>query len=131
MTDAPETGRLFEPLGVGALGATALALVNPPAYGTPWCPSALLFGVACPLCGLTRGISRFVRGDVDASLAFHPLAWVVLAVAVTTWCAWLGRRAGWWTHRFRRLENRTLALVSLGLVAVWIFRAATDTLPPI
>lgn len=131
MSDAPETGRLSEPLAVGALGALGLLLVNPPAAGVPWCPSALFFGVACPLCGLTRGVARFVRGDIAASLAFHPLAWIVLTVAVGAWVAWLGRRAGWWTRRFRRVEKWTLALLAVGLVVVWIFRAATDTLPPI
>lgn len=131
MSDAPETGRLFEPLSVGALGALGLLLINPPAAGAPWCPSALLFGVACPLCGLTRGVARFVRGDLAASLAFHPLAWIVLTVAVGAWFVWLGRRAGWWARRFRRFEKWTLTLLALGLVTVWIFRAATDTLPPV
>ncbi|MEX2278527.1 MAG: hypothetical protein WEA76_00405 [Acidimicrobiia bacterium] len=88
---------------------------------------------ASPLCGLTRGVARFV-GDFAASLAFHPLAWIVLAVAVAAWVAWvawLGRRAGWWAGRVRRIQSWTLALLALGLVTVWIFRAATDSLPPI
>lgn len=131
MTPAPTTGRVTEPLAVGTVGLVALIAVDPPDVGVPWCPSAIIFGVACPLCGLTRGVARLVRGDVAASIEFHPLAWLVLAVIVGAWLAWLGRRAGWWRWRSIRTERWTVSLATLGLVATWVYRATTETLPPI
>jgi hypothetical protein len=125
------TRSVREPLIVGAVGVVALAVVDPPETGIPWCPSAILFGIACPLCGLTRGIARAIRGDFAASVAFHPLAWVVLLVAVTAWVTWLGRRAGWWRARHIRLERAVVGGLAVGLVASWIWRRATGTLPPI
>jgi hypothetical protein len=118
-----------EPLTVGALGGAALVLIEPPDTGIPWCPSALVFGVVCPLCGLTRGVARLVRGDIAASVEFHPLAWAVLAVAGGAWIAWFGRRAGWWSWRSVRVERLTLAGLAAGLVVTWIWRAVTGTLP--
>lgn len=131
MIAAPRTGRLTEPLAVGAMGIAALIAVNPPDEGIPWCPSALVFGVACPLCGLTRGVARFVRGDFTSSIGFHPMAWVVLVVAALAWIGWFGRRAGWWSWRSPTLEKWTVAGVGIGLVITWAARALLGTLPPI
>lgn len=131
MTVAARMQGLGEPLTVGGLGATALALIDPPDTGAPWCPSVLLFSTACPLCGLTRGVARLVRGDLEASLGFHPLAWLVLGVAVAGWVAWLGRRAGWWAWRSPTVERVVLWTVGIGLVVAWVGRAAAGTLPPI
>jgi hypothetical protein len=122
---------LTEPLAVGALGASALLLLDPPDTGIPWCPSAILFGVACPLCGLTRGVARLVRGDVGASLGFHPLAWLVLAVAVAAWVAWLGRRAGWWSGGTAWFSRRTVPGLFVALAVTWLVRGVAGTLPPI
>ncbi|MEX2423445.1 MAG: DUF2752 domain-containing protein, partial [Acidimicrobiia bacterium] len=117
MTTAPRTGRLTEPLMVGAIGAAALIAIDPPDEGIPWCPSALMFGVACPLCGLTRGVARFVRGDIASSIGFHPMAWLVFGVVALAWGAWFGRRAGWWTWRSPIVEKWILAVLGIGLVA--------------
>lgn len=118
-------------MAVGALGVAGLIVVDPPDDGIPWCPSALMFGVACPLCGLTRGVARFVRGDIGSSVAFHPMAWIVFVVVALAWLAWFGRRAGWWNWRSKTVENWTLAALFIGLVATWATRAVLGTLPPI
>ena len=131
MITAPRTGRLTEPLAVGAISLAGLIVVDPPDDGLPWCPSALIFGVACPLCGLTRGIARLVRGDIASSIAFHPIAWIVFLVAALAWLAWFGRRAGWWRWRSPTAENLTMAALFVGLVATWAVRAVLGTLPPI
>ncbi len=120
-----------EPLIVGALGVTALVLVDPSDTGVPWCPSAVVFGVVCPLCGLTRGVARLARGDFAASVEFHPMAWAVLAVAAGAWMAWLGRRAGWWSWRSLRVERLTIYGLASGLVVTWLWRAVAGTLPSI
>ena len=131
MITAPLTGRVTEPLAVGAISLAGLIAVDPPDDGPPWCPSASIFGVACPLCGLTRGIARLVRGDIASSVAFHPMAWIVLLVAVLAWLAWFGRRAGWWRWRSPIVENMTMAALFIGLVATWAIRAVLGALPPI
>jgi hypothetical protein len=57
----------------------------------PWLPgvSVCLFrrltGRRCPLCGLTRGLNRALRGDLSAARAANPLA--VPAAAVLGGCA--------------------------------------------
>ncbi|MFO7181762.1 MAG: DUF2752 domain-containing protein [Pseudomonadota bacterium] len=43
------------------------------AFEAPLCPTAALFGVPCPGCGLTRATLRLLRGDVHGALRFHPL----------------------------------------------------------
>ncbi len=131
MTARVQEATVREPLVTGAVGALGLALVDPPDAGIPWCPSALIFGIACPLCGLTRGVARAVRGDFAASVSFHPLAWMVLAIAAVVWLAWLGRRAGWWDARTVPRERRVVAVVGVALVVVWGWRLAVGTLPPI
>lgn len=129
MITAPRTGRLTEPLAVGAIGLAGLIAVDPPDVGIPWCPSALIFGVACPLCGLTRGVARLVRGDVASSIAFHPMAWIVVLVAALAWVAWFGRRAGWWSGRSPTVERWVGAALGIGLIATWAARAVGGTLP--
>ena len=132
MIAAPSTGRrISEPLAVGALGVAGLVVIDPPDAGIPWCPSALILGVACPLCGLTRGVARFVRGDIASSVGFHPLAWAVLVVAVVAWLGWFGRRAGWWEWRSTAVEKWTLVALGVGLVTTWAVRAVLGTLPPV
>jgi len=42
------------------------------------CPFAGLFHLPCPGCGLGRATRELLAGDVDAAIAFHPLAPVVV-----------------------------------------------------
>lgn len=38
------------------------------------CPETGVFaGCNCPACGLTRGMSRLLHGDMDGALSFNPL----------------------------------------------------------
>jgi len=46
------------------------------------CPFRRLTGHYCPLCGLTRSLAAFLAGDIRASLAWHPLGWVVVPAAM-------------------------------------------------
>ena len=39
----------------------------------PICPTAGLFGLPCPGCGLTRATLLFLQGEFARALAFHPL----------------------------------------------------------
>lgn len=37
------------------------------------CPSSALFGIPCPLCGMPRAWIGFLKGDIAAAFALHPL----------------------------------------------------------
>ena len=47
------------------------------------CGSRVLFGVECPGCGLTRSIIALASGNLQQSLHFHRLGWLMaLAIVV-------------------------------------------------
>jgi hypothetical protein len=128
----PDSGPgLGQPVLVGAAAALGLMAVNPSPDAASVCPSAVLFGVACPLCGLTRGTARLLRGDLDGSWFFHPMAGLVLLVLAGAWLAWMGRAAGWWSWRSRRVERWALGITLAGLSVTWAVRLALDSLPPL
>jgi len=89
------------------------------------CQSKVLFGVDCPGCGLTRSFVHLAHGNIPASLAVHPLGWLVALFVLaqfpyriwalkTRSAAPLGERTPWII---------TGVLFAL-LLAVWIARLA-------
>jgi hypothetical protein len=113
------------------LAIAALLAVNPTDDGPTLCPIAFMTGVACPGCGMTRAASALLRGDVDIALDYHPLIPLIVALAIAGW-AWtmLGRvgKVGPIPHR---VVNLVLIGVGVSLVAVWLLRFASGTLPPV
>jgi Protein of unknown function (DUF2752) len=72
-------------LCAAALGATACgALVGADdlSSGTTLCPFRLVTGLPCPFCGMTRSLLALGRGDLSASVGFHPLGPVLLLAAL-------------------------------------------------
>ena len=76
-------------LGAGALlVAVATTLPALPGHDVVSCPLRATTGVPCPFCGMTRGVSHLVTGDVGGAVALNPgsvllvLAVVALAVAL-------------------------------------------------
>ena len=59
------------------VGLLALPLVVSPIFELPTCPSATLFGVPCPGCGLTRATLALLHGDVVAAWRLHPLVFLL------------------------------------------------------
>jgi hypothetical protein len=90
------------------------------------CFFRLSTGVACPGCGLTRGIAALLRADFSVSWSLHPLAWPAALQLTIAWLIWFTRR---------RLSPRVLTAVLLAdlvlVVAVWGVRLGTGTLPPV
>ncbi|HYX25773.1 MAG TPA: DUF2752 domain-containing protein [Thermoanaerobaculia bacterium] len=88
-----------------------------------------VFHLPCPGCGMTRAFAALAKGDWSAAVALHPLAPIVAAELVLGWAAWgiaLAARRPW------RLPVRTDALLLANLaalVALWLGRVATGTLP--
>jgi Protein of unknown function (DUF2752) len=69
-------GLLVDVEGDGSIGLAAV-----PAFKLPvLCPSRLLFGVACPGCGMTRSLTHLIHGRLAQSFATHRLGWLVFGV---------------------------------------------------
>jgi hypothetical protein len=58
------------------------------APGTTLCHFKRVTGVACPTCGLTRGVTTMLHGDVAGGLRYNPL---VLAAGLVFLAALAGR----------------------------------------
>jgi len=58
-------------LGVAVSGFLALIAVYGPVH-IP-CLFTTATGIQCPACGMTRSVASIARGDLGASLAYHPL----------------------------------------------------------
>lgn len=46
------------------------------------CPSRVLFGVACPGCGMSRAVEAVLRLDFQLALEYHPLVFLLPVAAV-------------------------------------------------
>jgi len=79
------------------------------------CPFRAATGVVCPFCNMTHATFALGRGDLAASLDFHPLGPLVLLMWM--WGALeLSRR-----RSSRVARHRPAPLILAGLVAViWI-----------
>ena len=119
---------------LAAAPATVLVLMtmaSPSDDGPTLCPVALLTGVACPGCGMSRAVAWLLRGDIDRSIGYHPLAPLVVTMGVigVTWA--LGWRFRTW--KAPRPAMITGAVISLAvlLMGVWVTRFVNGTLPPV
>ena len=66
-------------LGVAVSGFLALIAVYGPIH-IP-CLFSTVTGIQCPACGLTRSVASIARGDLGASLAYHPAGIGVAGIA--------------------------------------------------
>lgn len=58
-------------LGVAVSGLLGLIAVYGPVH-IP-CLFSVVTGIQCPACGMTRSVASIARGDLEASLAYHPM----------------------------------------------------------
>lgn len=114
----------------GILGLAALHAWTPAGdAASSICLLRRFFHLPCPGCGMTRAFAALAKGDWSAAVALHPLAPVLAAELVLGWAAWGIALAA---HRPLRLPCRldSLLLANLAaLVALWLGRVATGTLP--
>ena len=118
--------------GVGAVLAWAVLALWVPADGLEYsiCAFRRLTHVPCPGCGLTRAFAHLAKGHLGEGFRMHPLAPLLAVEGLAFWIGWglaAGRGRPWlsgaWPAR--------LASVHAGvLLAVWVGRLATGTLPP-
>lgn len=104
---------VWMPIGLLALFATGLSLIQCPVIGVTGC--------RCPGCGMTRSVAALGRGDFAASFTLHPfgaffaLGWLVLVATEL-----LGRRRGPLERTVARVETR-IPISSIVLAAFAAF----------
>lgn len=118
---------LWSPLVVVAVLAAAPAFDD----GPTMCPFALATGMACPGCGMTRAAGHLLRGDLATAVSYHPLVPLISAIAAVGWVWFLLRRRGRVQPLSNRLLNAVLIATAVALMAVWIARLTTGSLPPV
>jgi Protein of unknown function (DUF2752) len=93
------------------------------------CLSRRLLHLPCPGCGMTRALAHLAKGEWSAAVKDHPLAPVVALELALGWAVWgvalTGRRSPPLPVRLEAL----LVANAAALVALWVGRAATGTLP--
>ena len=108
-----------------------LASISPQDDGVTVCPFALITGMACPGCGMTRAASSLIRGDLTTALGYHPLVPLIAVLAIGGWAWFLLRRSG----RVEPLPTRWVNTILIGtgvmLLGVWAARLLSGTLPPV
>ncbi|MBX3197452.1 MAG: DUF2752 domain-containing protein [Labilithrix sp.] len=124
-----------EARGGGALRAAALVAFAwalaalPYVLGAARCPTAQLFHVPCPGCGMTRAFHLLAEGALGPSLAMHalavPTALCQAALAVATVAATARFGAPWALLRARwgRAAVAFAAVVLVADLVYWIARA--------
>jgi hypothetical protein len=99
--------------------------------GPTLCPFALMTGVACPGCGMTRAAAHLVRGDVAGAIGYHPLIPLIAILAVGGWAWFLLVRTGRARPPTGRAINAVLIATGVLLIGVWVARLVSGTLPPV
>ena len=108
-----------------------MTMASPSDEGLTVCPMALLTGVACPGCGMSRAIAWMFRGDLERSVGYHPLAPLVVIIGVMAVVWATGRRLRGWSRPRAAMLNGGLVTLAVLLMAVWIARLVSGTLPPV
>ena len=107
-------------VGAAALGAACVFSPSGVESGPPLCPFAVMTGLPCPGCGLTRSWVAFMHGDVGSAFTFNvfgPVFLVLTAVTVVAATITLVRRRGAPLADWR---DRVLGPVGAVLLGVWL-----------
>ena len=95
-----------------ALVAGVLAVVAVLAYFDIYkCPLDYLFGIPCPLCGMTRALFSVIKGDIAGAFYFHPL-WPAAVLAVMAYILYF--------FEFIRISNKTFNIILIFLSACFV-----------
>jgi uncharacterized membrane protein YkvI len=80
---------------------------------------------------MSRAIAWMFRGDLERSVGYHPLAPLVVIISVVAVVWAVGRRFRGWEKPRTAVLNGGLMVLAVLLMAVWIARLASGTLPPV
>ncbi len=119
-------------LWMAPLGAVAiLAALSRFETGPTLCPFALVTGMACPGCGLTRAAASLAQGDLVAAVTYHPLVLVAATWMAGWWGVAAARRWGRPITVDQRVVERLLRVTAGAFALTWVVRITTDSLPPV
>jgi hypothetical protein len=76
--------------GAAMLGVAAVLPLLGHGAGVP-CPLRTMTGVPCPLCGMTRGVTATVHGDVARAAFLNPASVLLVALVVALLLGWRRR----------------------------------------
>ena len=82
------TGRI---LAAAMLGVAAVRPLVPFEFVPP-CPLRTITGIPCPLCGMTRGVTALVHGDVARAVLLNPGVLLAVLGAIFLLVQWRFRR---------------------------------------
>lgn len=105
----------------GALFLVAAAVLVAAWWRVPLCPFAMVFGIPCPGCGLSRATFALLRGDLHAALAVHPLVLVALPAALALSLHATSTHTAPSRERLAVIASAVLLVL---FVAVWLARFA-------
>jgi hypothetical protein len=77
--------------GAAMLGVAAARPLVPFEFVPP-CPLRTITGIPCPMCGMTRGVTALVHGDLARALVMNPASYVAVALAILMLFQWRVRR---------------------------------------
>jgi hypothetical protein len=124
---AGRAGRL-QLFAAGVLGFVVVSIWDPVAHpGPKCCLLRWLFGLPCPLCGMTRAMSLCVRGRFLEASGFHPLAVPAFVLAIGLCVKWAAEYAT--ARRIdlvlpRPCRRAVWAVVTVAVAAAWAYLLA-------
>ena len=78
-------------VGAAMLGVAAVRPLVPFEFVPP-CPLRTITGIPCPMCGMTRGVTAVVHGELGRALTLNPGAFLAVAVAILLLLRWRATR---------------------------------------
>jgi hypothetical protein len=78
-------------VGGAMLGVAAVRPLVPFEFVPP-CPLRMITGIPCPLCGMTRGVTALVHGELGHALTLNPGSYAVVGLAILLLVQWRARR---------------------------------------
>ncbi|MFW5739011.1 MAG: DUF2752 domain-containing protein [Myxococcota bacterium] len=91
------------------------------------CPMAVIVGIPCPGCGMTRATLSALHGDFATSFRFHPLGMIIVPLFATYAIA---HAVSYIRHGVSQVDkivsgkwiDRFLVLLLITMIGVWIAR---------
>lgn len=106
---------------IGLATAAVLALIGGLPVDIPM--PTHRFGWVEPSCGLTRGSTAVVRGDISTAWRYNPLSFAVVTFGIFGVArAVVGTVTGRWVNVRIRPSKRTLVGLVVALVAFWAYQ---------
>jgi hypothetical protein len=106
---------------VGVCAAVALAVIGGMPFDLPMPTHS--FGWVEPSCGLTRGSTAIVRGDLALAWRYNPLSFLVVGIAIAGILrAFVGGISGRWLNVGYRPSKLHVLVVLALIAAFWLFQ---------